>query len=872
MKLEKRLDLSSNGQPTAEPDNDLEWPDLAPAPPDPNVALAPAGGDIVAAPMELTQPVARASAAASPEAQPRSIAWIIWAASIASVLWLAMSMAALGYQWPINGPTVDFPPYQIAIFVVFAVAPVGLIWVAAFCVRQGTVLAAEAARTKALADQMLVPAVLAAADAGSLVEQVRREIEAAARAANTAKAELLDVNQGLADQTEKLAAVSKGSAKSARALGEQLAQERDSILGLTSSLDATAQSVADAIARQAKMVSEASDLAQTQIGEAEAALAARAADLAGAASDAGEAARLASEDLARQSARLETATIGVGDQIRSMEDTLTQQRAALVQVAHSVRADHEDLSINIETQHMQLTETLANTQSSVADLNEAAAAAAASLGELTTSASEQTRELAETLKAERDLLAASALQSLGALSEAAKFERETSQAAIERTLHSMSETAEQERAAMEAGVLHGLADLADAARMERDTLQAEALNAVEAISSAAQSARGLAESHANAARTQLEELGETAFAASQQAEAAFQARLADANELIARSAELVDQASARVSERIEQSATRSRAMLAELENALGDFEARMAGLPQQTQARAEELKSTLAASFDDLLASARAAAEETQAIDAAFQDRVRRNYEMLSEAVRLMGVVSGRQAGAAAAPRPAPVEVAQKPPPAPPPAEPPVPHTPAPTLPLRRTFPFGGASRASTAGTAVHSTSMLRPRLKLAPTKADVGVSQVFESASEPASADAGGWTWQELLSSMDDAPVDGRQLVDRLVGEIEALGVDADALFPPVRIEEIANVVEAGDVLGVRRLIRHLAPAAVRRLQRRALGEPALRAHAERFIKGYGRSLDEATRKGRPEITRLLSAEDGRAFLLFNAALGDPG
>ena len=70
-------------------------------------------------------------------------------------------------------------------------------------------------------------------------------------------------------------------------------------------LDTQAASVLDAVERQSRMVIDASDLAQTQLREAEAALAARAADLAAAAGEAQDAARIAADDLARQTLRLE---------------------------------------------------------------------------------------------------------------------------------------------------------------------------------------------------------------------------------------------------------------------------------------------------------------------------------------------------------------------------------------------------------------------------------------------------------------------------------------------------------------------------------------------------------------------------------------
>src|ERR1700710_1857563 len=113
---------------------------------------------------------------------------------------------------------------------------------------------------------------------------------------------------------------------------------------LVSDLDAQATGVTDAIARHARMVAEASALAETQIREAEAALTARAADLAAAAGEASDAARVAGEDLGRQVIRLETAGQGVGDQVRAIEESLTEQRTALINVSHDLRANHEAFS------------------------------------------------------------------------------------------------------------------------------------------------------------------------------------------------------------------------------------------------------------------------------------------------------------------------------------------------------------------------------------------------------------------------------------------------------------------------------------------------------------------------------------------------
>jgi hypothetical protein len=124
----------------------------------------------------------------------------------------------------------------------------------------------------------------------------------------------------------------------------------------------------------------------------------------------------------------------------------------------------------------------------------------------------------------------------------------------------------------------------------------------------------------------------------------------------------------------------------------------------------------------------------------------------------------------------------------------------------------------------------------------------------------------------MDDVPIDDTQLADRLIGEIETLGVDLAAILPEARVHEIATVLESGDREGARLVVRHLAPAAVSRLSRRALTEPALRAHAERFVRRNGEAVDAAARsEGNGQtITQLLTSESGRAFLLFDAVVGD--
>ena len=159
---------------------------------------------------------------------------------------------------------------------------------------------------------------------------------------------------------------------------------------------------------------------------------------------------------------------------------------------------------------------------------------------------------------------------------------------------------------------------------------------------------------------------------------------------------------------------------------------------------------------------------------------------------------------------------------------------------------------------------------KAAPAKARAPEAEPAPSAASPPKD--GGWTWKDLLSSIDEPPIDDEVLAERLISEIEALGLDAAALLPLTRIDEIAAVMQSGDTDGVRAVVRTLAPGAVRRLSRRVLTDKVLRSHADRYVRRYEDLLHDSQRRDREGFmtAALLGSGPGRAFLLFNAAVGE--
>ncbi len=723
---------------------------------------------------------------------PRSWPFYL-AASVISLLWaLAPIMFAWGYRREIVPFTNE--PFALAVLVLLAIGPMALVWLAAYVALQGARLAAETRRAQILADTLLQPVALAALGAGAAVETVRREIEQATAAAAQARDELLALREVMAAESRTLVEAAHASARTAGTLTSGLGAEREKMGVLAEALDARAANVADAITRHAKMVAEASDLAETQIREAEAALAARAADLTVAAGEAADAARLAGEDIARQVARLETAGLGVGDQVRNAEESLTEQRSALVSVARGLRTDHEAFAAEAESHRAQMAEILGHAHEGVSTIEQTAGRGAQTLRLLITEAGEQLRDLVETSRQEHEQLGEAAARSLGTVSQAGAS--------------------------------------------ERSALEAETRKAVDALAVAAEQARRMAETHAQTVRDKIDQLGEAAFAAGEHANSVFETRLSEARGLVEQSTRIVEDADALSAARLAQGAAAARATLNELETLLAAIDARIGQLPAEAEAGAERVRASLTRGMDELMASARKAAEETQSIDAAFQERVRRNHDMLSEAVRLMGAV----AGVASATPPADRQPSFAPPAAPQP------------------------DKADEAG--------LRPRLKLTPTASDEEFKTVFAAAGgrEPVEGGGEAWTWKELLSSMDEAPPSDESLAGTLIGEIEAMGIDVGALLPRPRIDEITTAVQGGAGAGARDVVRRLAPAAIRRLSHRMASDRRMRAQVERYVRRYQGLVDEAVARGDGGVitSALLGSDHGRAFLLLDAALGE--
>jgi hypothetical protein len=761
-------------------------------------------------------------------------AWPIYLIAFAvAVLWATAPIAfAVGYRGGVTPLRDD--TFALVVFGLLAVGPAVFVFAAAYMIRQGQKLGAEARRAKAMAEDMLSPAITAAARAGDVVLQVREEIARAGSAADEARETLLALRDALALESDRLLESTDVSIRTTRELTTTLGRERSEMGALAHSLDAQAGRVTDSISQQARMVAEATELAETQLRDAEAVLAARAADLAAAAGEASTAARTAGEDLTRHIARLETAGLGVTDQVRAVESGLTEQRTALITLTQTLKSDHEGFADQAEAHAAKLAEFISQARLSSVELSDRAMKGGESLRALMADAAEQFRDLAETAKAEREEFGQSTLQSLETVSEAA---------------------AEQ-----------------------RAKLEAQTRAAIDALAAAAEETRAAAASHAEAARQQVDQLSEAAFSAGQKANQVFEARLSEARALVEQSSEMVDQAGAATAKRLEEGAAAARSSLTALQEMMAEVDQRAAQLPASAQAQIDLVRAAVAEGLEGLTAQALRTAEEAQAIDAAFQERARRNFEMLGEAVRLMGASAALpmapfaaqpMAAAARPPRPRPVLKTSDTPQAGAPAE-------EGDLELDDIMEPAPA-REPVAAAQVEDPG-LRPRLKLTPTATDEEFSAIFEAAGGTA-ADAAepghegeSWTWKDLLASIDGADAEGERLQDILGAELTQMGIEPAKLLPKARIDEIAAAVQTGDLDGAREVVKRLAPAATRRIARRLFTDQAIKRQVQVYVRRYQTLVDDAVVRD-PEgflMATLLGDDAGRLYLLLDAAAGD--
>ncbi len=746
--------------------------------------------------------------------------WPIWlgAFAVASLWALGPIAFAVGYR---NGVApLQHDLFALSVFALLAIGPAALVFFAAYLIRQGQKLGHEARTARFMAEEMVSPALIAAARAGDITLAVREEIQRTAQATEEARESLVAMRDALAFETEKLAGATAQSVRTTQELATTLGHERSEMSDLSQTLDRQANRVTDAIGQQAKMVADATGVAEAQIREAETGLAARAADLAAAASAASDVARTAGEDLTRHIARLETAGAGVAEQVGSVEAGLSEHRVSLVALSQSLKSDQEAIAGATAGHAARLEAFIASARQTVELLGREANAGGVAVNRMLADAAAQLSDLVETARAERQEFGQSTLHSLEAVS----------QAAIEH----------------------------------RQQLESETRAAVEALAAAAEATREAAVEQTRHAREQVEQLSEAAFSAGQKANQVFEARLEEARALVSESSRMVAETGDATAARLEAGVASARATVEQLAAMLDDLEARAQRLPNLAREQMEQVREAVVRSLDDVHARTQGLTKDATLSDEAPQEPARQTAAA-RRAGRLMGARPASKAPAddpTGLPQASEIETAPD----------------DDDEPLELSNP---AVAPQVSGAELAARLGLRNRIRLTPIASDQEFSAVFEAAGgRAATPDSGdekaddgeAWTWKDLLASLDSASGEGERLEQTLAADLVAMGVDAASLLPQSRIEEVAATLQAGDLDGAREVVRALAPAATRRIARRMFTDDEVRRRAGLLVRRYKTLTAEAiARDGSArQLTDLLGSEGGRMYLLLDTAAGD--
>ena len=835
-------------------------------------------------------------------------AWAYVAGAFGALLWAGAFLAFVTGFGRLGA--FDYGPLRDAVVGGLAVFPALLIMLFVYALRQGTKLGADVRTTRRLSEDLVGPLAVSAAQAGDLMIAMRGEIERAAEVAAGAELRLRGLRDGISEESRRLTDAAHEAQAGARSLGEALGRERGELYTLTAALEARTLEVTEAVGRQSRLAADVSDLAQAQLSEAQASLAARAADLTAAAADVRDSADAAAEVLAHHTESVGAAGDSLTTRLVRLSAELGGERDRLAALADGLKTDHEDLSARTESQHARLVEAAAQARADGEIASSTAAQAADALRSLIGEAAEHLRGAAATAATLRGEAAADAERQLAHLTETAERARAVTAQQGRETIEGLTTAAERAQAAASAR----LAEL----QQQAHALGATALDRIEQVNEAAfaagQRADQAFDSRILAAKRAIDQsasaVEEAGLRAAQRIEAGLTAARAALSELDG----LLTEVDSRFESMPEEARQRAEAVRSVMERGVGDLTAAARRAAEETQAIDSAFQERVKRNYDTLSEAVRLMGRVAGAVDAAARTpapepttaaaRPAAPVSAPAQVHALDLVAKAREAVARsasepmAAPVPMPMAVGDS-------------HarfTPAPTAPdpgpslfLRtaeaaaaapedmargRGWSDGGAADlfAAPAPPLAPSaeTAGLRPRLNL--TSAPEPLPLAAQSASygaatppAPKASTGGGWSWKELLSTLPDeadeaAAVDDETLADQLIGEIEALGLDASALLPRAQVDEIAAGLQRGPASTARESVRRLAPAAVRRLSRRVLTDPVLRRDAAEFVRRYAALVDDATRRDGDGFlaSALLGSDAGRAYLMLDAAVGD--
>lgn len=665
--------------------------------------------------------------------------------------------------------------------------------------------------------------------AAYLVKQGQTLALQASRAEGTAQRALAETSQwtgpaevlrSLREEIARSASAAETAAGGATALREALAREADRLNAASVASVRTAGELAGIVEGQNQKLAENIEALETR--------GARLAELA-----------------SRQAEALSEAT-------RAAETQLDLAEASVAEQSRRLTATAEDAGRAVAAAGEQLKRELSGLQQIglVAQVENATAA----LREQ----SEAVHRTAQSLRVDTDLLGASMDQHaarLTGLVEASRASAEQAAAAVQssgETLLALLQQADQRfAAALEtARAEHGrrdetmsqvLASISQSAAGQREELQEHARGILSALAESTEQARTAADRLAEETRRQLES-----------------------------SSELVESWSAGAEQRMAAIAGAARAAVEEWTGAVSVLEKGAERLPEAGRESLGRLQETVARAADELLQVSRRTSEEARAVDEAFQERMRRHFASLSDALRLMGADP-----AAATPPALPLDpdpgTAQKPKRERRGSAAAAEHAPAPRIARR------GARSAAARVAEPDAAPATPPESAKAETAAPPASAQAVDADDAVVDMTEERWSsalraaWEaEASPAQSDAAAPPQNDERELLRQLQRMGIEPMRAVADKALGDVVAAVAGSERPRARHLVARLAPTAVSRLSASLRSNPALAARSAAYLVSFDRRLAEFAGPERSDaLARLLASGSGRLYLLLDAAAG---
>ncbi len=510
--------------------------------------------------------------------------WLVWLGCVFALLWMG---AAGAFIWGYLGvqSLEDLTRYgfgQLTGLSVFALAPALLFIMGGLMAREVRRNGHNTRRVEIALRRLAEPAHHAEAEVRSLSNAVAGEVERINAALESALARLAAMEEVITHHADTLEQSATDARDRTETLLSGLRTERQRLSEVSESLDDKAALIAAAISDQSKMVAAAAELAASQASDSERRIRASVDDLNDAGSSIMERSDQAAIILSERTGHLRDLSETLKERSENLDAAYVKHRQRLADAGEALRAEQEKIAAALDFHKAEL-EVMAKTAGDGASaLNDAASAGALAFREAVEAAVSQADDLASRVRSETD----------NAASE--------HEAALARLV---------------------------AAAQEAKTISDAAIEAIEA--------------QADVVAAKVEKTNESAYEAARRSDEAFEQRLAEADKLTQRASRAADEAAESVRKRLADVLKTARQESETIERHLETMAERLAEMPNMARDRAQEATDAVRRGLDGLNSAALAAAEEAQEIDAAFQARIRQNYELLSDFMLRMGSVAG---------------------------------------------------------------------------------------------------------------------------------------------------------------------------------------------------------------------------------------